>query len=82
MIKKERIKQFYKFMAEAGCTRKWAKNFMEDNHMYLEDRRVPDFLNNHGSRSWVMAAFVWGSTDEGSDYWADIDYEWLEVLNG
>lgn len=39
-----------------------------------------DVLVSHSPRSFIIGAFVWCSTSEGSHYWGNLEREWVEYL--
>jgi hypothetical protein len=60
--------EFIKFLKLRGAYNSFAKN--------IGERSVYDFLDNKNPREWLFGAFSWSCSQEGHNYWHEIDDEW------
>jgi hypothetical protein len=54
----------------------------ENNLSLLPERKIKRFLNNDvPPLQFINLMGTWSCTQEGRDYWKDLDYEWRNFLN-
>jgi hypothetical protein len=60
------------------------KRFLQDNNAEEYWGNIEgcdrDFFNKNKVISWIIYAFCWKSSKEGSKYWHDIEKKWQESL--
>ena len=66
---------FYKFLSKNGCLRKFITNVRRQNSYYIEGLSILEILTRFDS---VSAGFIWTHTDEGGQYWSDLNNRWNE----
>lgn len=79
---KKKLYKFYKFLIKRNICEKYifnVKNFypFDNEHIikFLADR-----IKTNNEIMLISSAFEWGSTQEGHDFWKNIDKEWKKYL--
>lgn len=70
-------KAFLKFLKKNKCLKAFKGNL---NLSRLIDVDIDEYLRGLNPRVYVLSAFVWNNTKQGSDYWREIDQKWLGIV--
>ena len=68
-------RHFYKFLCKNGCLRNFINNVRRQNLFYIEGLSILEILTQFNS---VGSGFIWKHTDEGGEYWSDLNNKWNE----
>jgi hypothetical protein len=78
------IKIFYNFLIKRKIYDSYIKNFYCANYDLFTKENVIDFLANtirgKDEESLIGCAFTWSRTEEGRNFWYEIDKKWREYL--
>lgn len=78
------IKIFYNFLIKRKIYDSYIKNFYCANYVFFTKENVIKFLANtirdKDEESLIGGAFTWSCTEEGRDFWYEIDKKWREYL--
>lgn len=72
----ETKKIFFRFLKSNRVFYKYFRYFKK-----RKDNDFDVFLKNRNSHGLFVAAFVWCETDEGHNFWRELDNEWQKQLN-
>jgi uncharacterized circularly permuted ATP-grasp superfamily protein len=68
---KKHWEKFENFLKREGVFEKYLEN------LYEQDEQLTEF---EYPSEYVSAAFVWTDTNEGHNFWSDIDTKWYKEL--
>lgn len=83
MNAKLRLIIFYQFLKEKGIVTSYITHLKK---RFRDERLVINFLrksceNLDGWATLIASAFAWELTNEGQDFWYNIAFEWIKVIN-
>lgn len=70
---KEMVK-FVKFLKKKGIYEQYSKN------LELKGKPIITFLKTTHPLNYLFSAFGWLETEEGGNYWCEIDHEWKKSI--
>lgn len=70
------ISMFLRFLAE----KKLLQEFVDNTHKSLGQATGLERLLGDNPYFWVMDAFTWENTKEGSDIWREVDKAWRYIV--
>ena len=65
---------FYKFLQRHGCLRKFVDNTLA-SHPERSKWSVMEILSNS---NYIDIGFIWARTEEGTQYWEELNNKWNE----
>lgn len=78
-IKQQSIRDFRKFLADNDALQEWTKNAKayQKNHNHT----IAHIFTEREAKHYLLAAFDWLKSPEGSSYWIKLDVKWNNQLN-
>lgn len=66
---------FYKFLKKHNCLRAFIKNILTENR-YIIDKNwsILEILTRYTT---ISVAFLWNGTEEGQQYWEELNTKWI-----
>ena len=68
---------FIEFLKEHEAYENFIRNLESDREYSCLD----ELFNYTYCDQWIWLAFIWGDTPEGHDYWAGLDYLWIDITD-
>lgn len=70
--------QFFEFLKENKCKDEYFKNNKEQigTHFWINSF---NYLIHYDPECLIQDAFKWSETDEGNDFWSNLNIEWYRI---
>ena len=66
---------FYKFLKKHNCLRAFIKNTLAENNRCVDKNcSILEILTKYTT---ISVAFIWAGTEEGAQYWEELNKKWL-----
>jgi len=75
--------KFIQFLKDNGALEKFEENLKSSEVRFEDDNftTIDEYFDKDSDpTTFIGAAFIWFITDEGSEFWANIDNKWIEEL--
>jgi hypothetical protein len=77
MASKYEIRRFRKFLRKHKSLELYKINFRNRD----AERSLLGFLNTLSAQSLLYSAFNWSATPENTDYWRNLNDQWLKIAD-
>jgi hypothetical protein len=68
--------RFIEFLTEENIYDSFMEQFEKSNYSYKEA-----LMENPREINYIIQAFAWEESIEGSDFWVDLNQEWLNLIS-
>lgn len=65
---------FYKFLKKHNCLRAFIKNILRENRWIGNNLSILEILTKYTT---ISVGFIWAGTEEGAQYWEELNKKWL-----
>lgn len=66
---------FYKFLKKHNCLRAFIKNILRENRCIIDKNwSILEILTRYTA---ISVGFIWARTEEGAQYWEELDKKWI-----
>ena len=66
---------FWDFLRLRGVLDRYALNAAQQNNS------IASIVENRGPHAWIMSAFIFEGTPEGTDFWLEVDESWCNCVD-
>jgi hypothetical protein len=73
------FEKFYNFLNERELLDKFVY-YYDSNFADQNPQKINDYLKTTNVKSYIDYAFSWTNTDDGHDFWENIQYEWRDSI--
>lgn len=76
------VRLFLEFLAKNRCLGRYYYNFethIKSKYGSISSWRISLLLSGD-PKNYILGAFLFSETEEGEDYWLDLNYNWYEYL--
>lgn len=84
MSKDDTIKRFIRFLKEKDVFYAFRRNYDKNfacGHTDGGTATCREYLNGENPYDFIGYAFHWQSTDEGHDFWNNLDMKWRNIVS-
>ena len=65
---------FYKFLKKHNCLRAFIKNILRENGWIGKNLNILEILTKYPT---ISGGFIWAGTEEGAQYWEELNKKWI-----
>lgn len=67
---------FFGFLKDEGVYRKYIRNLIRESGLY-SIAKLKEYTYFYSEAVFISYAFDWDETDEGGDFWNNVNYKWM-----
>lgn len=77
----EDLERLKKFLTSKRCLVQFRKEYTKYMRSIGKEDTSYSFIRDTASDELIVAAFVWGNTTDGPEFWSKINKSWQKLLN-
>lgn len=71
------LQLFYRFLKQENVFHLFVKNISNKETRLYCVNNIKEYFNDTSKRDLIFYAFQWSATNEGHDFWSQINQRWL-----
>ena len=72
------LQLFYRFLKQENVFHLFVKNISnKETRLYCVNNNIKEYINDTNKIDLIYYAFQWRATNEGHDFWSQINQRWL-----